>query len=159
MVASDLTIWQAALNLLTDVGQLLGLLLALAAHWGLWLLWVVWWLGAVNWRRCWDALARGAWAPVVLLMVLTALVWSRLQPAPCECLGVVTVPSFWWQLGHVGLLAAVALFCGWLQGVFHWAPAELDLEPPVHGTDHVHDHSTHHRPDHAAPEPDHQAGH
>jgi len=34
-----------------------------------------------------------------------------------------------WQLGGVGLLVAVTLLCGWLQGVFGWTPAEINLEP------------------------------
>src|SRR5262245_31283935 len=38
-------------------------------------LWCVWWLCAVDWKRLWPVLARGAWAPVVLLMVAAALAW------------------------------------------------------------------------------------
>jgi hypothetical protein len=39
------------------------------------------------------------------------------------------------------MLAAIALFCGWLQGVFQWAPADVDLSPPVHAHEaHHHDH-------------------
>jgi hypothetical protein len=142
-------------NLVRDLAQLLGLLLAVAGYYTLILIWIVWWLLGVNWRRCWQALADGAWAPVVLLMLISALVWSRLQPVPCDCLGFVTVPNFWWQLGEVSLLVAIALFCGWLQGVFHWAPAELDLDPPVHGFEHVHDHSLDVPPQSVPPEPHH----
>jgi hypothetical protein len=77
--------------------------------------------------------------PLVLILVVSALVWSQLAPSDCSCLGFITVPNFWWQLGGVGLLAAVTLFCGWLQGVFGWTPAEVELEPPMpagHGHGH-----------------------
>jgi len=141
MEMAEPNFWVTLGHLIGDLALLIGLILAFLWHYILIIVWVVWWLWAVNWRRCWEALAQGAWAPVVLLMLIVALAWSRLQPAPCECLAVVTIPNFWWQLGYVALLVAVALFCGWLQGVFHWTPAEIDLEPPVHGFEHVHDHS------------------
>src|SRR5437763_1131546 len=78
----------------------------------------------------WPVLAEGAWVPVVLLMLVGALAWSRISPGPCTCLGFVTLPNFWWQLGAVGGLVALALFCGWLQGLLGWAPEEVNLEPP-----------------------------
>jgi len=67
--------------------------------------------------------------PLLLLAVAGAMAWSQLAPSSCTCLGSVSVPNFWWQLGGVGLLVAVTLFCGWLQGVFNWTPAEIELEP------------------------------
>ncbi|HEX4589410.1 MAG TPA: hypothetical protein VH120_05745, partial [Gemmataceae bacterium] len=75
---------------------------------------VAWCLWGVDWRRAWPILAVGAWIPVALLVVTAALVWSRLAPRE--------VANFWRHLGVVGLLAALALFCGWLQGVLGWAP-------------------------------------
>jgi hypothetical protein len=134
--------------------RLIGLLLLLVLiGWGAWAMWgthgviliavwIAWWLGGVNWRRAWPALASGGWAPVVLLMVVTALIWSRLDPSACNCLGIVTVSTFWWQLGDVGMFVGLALLCGWLQGVFGWAPPEVNLEPPVHA-DHDHGHGHH----------------
>jgi hypothetical protein len=103
-------------------------------------LWCAWWLWGVNWQKTWPVLAKGAWAPVLLLMFLTTLVWSRIAPEPCTCLGFMTVPNFFWQLGSVSTLVAAALFCGWLQGRLGWAPAEIELEPPppAHGHDHGH---------------------
>jgi hypothetical protein len=104
-------------------------------------LWCVWWLWAVNWTKTWPVLARGAWAPVLLLMLTAAGVWSRLAPGDCTCLGFVTIPNFYWQLGGVSTLVTTALFCGWLQGRLGWAPAEIDLEPPPadgHGHEHHH---------------------
>jgi hypothetical protein len=99
----------------------------------LWLLpvavWCAWWLWAVSWRRVWPVLAEGAWVPVVLLMVLGALVWSQVAPRPCDCLVLVRLPNFWWQLGGVAALAAAALFCGWLQGKLDWGPPEVSYEP------------------------------
>src|SRR5207253_3216218 len=105
--------------------------------------WVAWWVWGVDWRAAWRALAAGAWLPVVLLMVVSALVWSQMAPSDCSCLGFTTVPNFWWQLGAVGLLGALTLFCGWLQGVMGWTPSEISLQPPAahhHGQDHAHSH-------------------
>jgi hypothetical protein len=102
-------------------------------------LWCIWWLWGVNWKRAWPTLAQGGWAPVLLLMAVATMAWSRLQPGPCGCLGFVTIPNVWWQLGSVCALVAAALFCGWLQGYFGWAPPEYSLEPPpVHGNGHDH---------------------
>jgi hypothetical protein len=112
-------------------------------YWLLLIVWVAWWLWAVNWQRVWPVLARGAWLPGVLLLVIAALAWSRIAPSDCSCLGFVTVSNFWWQLGAVGLLAAVTLFCGWLQDYFGWTPPEIELDPAVeegHGHGHGHDH-------------------
>jgi hypothetical protein len=128
----DPTLLQTLEQLFTALGQLVVQLLSLAIHWVFLLLWLSWWLLAVNWQRAWPVLRMGGWAPVVLLALIAALTWSRLQPVPCECLGVVTIPNFWWQLGYVAMLVAIALFCGWLQGVMRWAPAEISLEPPAH---------------------------
>lgn len=119
--------------------QTLGELLLLAAGSAITLLlrhalllaWIAWWLWGANWSKIWPVLARGAWVPAVLVIGVSALVWSRMQPTACNCLGFVTVPNFWWQLGDVSMWAAVALFCGWLQGVMGWTPTEIDLEPPA----------------------------
>jgi hypothetical protein len=105
-------------------------------------LWVAWWLGAVNWTKMWPVLARGAWAPVLLLMAMATAVWSRLAPGDCTCLGFVRVPNFWWQLGGVSTLASTALLCGWIQGRLGWAPPEMSVEPPpeAHGDGHDYGH-------------------
>jgi hypothetical protein len=118
---------------LRDVGvQLWAVLLPLLPV----LLWIVYWLFAVDWRKVWPVLARGAWAPVVLLLLVVAAAWSRIAPSNCDCLGFVTITNFWWQLGSVSTLAAVALFSGWLQGYMGWAPPEYAVEPPPGGHDH-----------------------
>ena len=123
------------------LGQLLNILSSLATVLGdlvLWIgrfvmahlliiLWIGWWLFAVNWYKVWRFLARGAWVPLLLLMIVAAFVASQMLPTG----------NFWRQLGEVAVLVAVALFCGWLQGVFGWAPADVDLEPPVAA---AHDH-------------------
>lgn len=131
-------LWQTLWQLIVTLGVLILELLELGLRWSLLIAWVTWWLWGVNWKKAWAALAQGAWAPVVLLMVTAALVWSRLAPGPCDCLGV-RVPNFWWQLGGVSLLAGLTLLCGWLQGVFGWTPAEVNLEPPA-AADHGHAH-------------------
>jgi hypothetical protein len=83
-------------------------------------LWIVWWLCAVNWQRLWPVLAQGAWAPALFLLLMGAVVWSRLAP------GYLV-----WRLGIVAALALLALFCGWLQGRLHWTPREVSVEPPA----------------------------
>ncbi len=111
------------------------------------LLWIVFWLCCVNWRKTWPVLAQGGWAPVVLLMFISAEAWSRIAPGDCNCLGFMTVPNFWWQLGSVCTLVAIALFCGWLQTISGWAPPEIRLEPQPgahgHGHGHSHEHNHH----------------
>lgn len=117
---------------------LMDLLLQFALTWSLLIAWVAWWLWGVNWSKAWPVLAQGAWVPLLLIAVASALTWSQLTPSECPCLGFVTVPNFWWQLGAVGLLVALTLGCGWLQGLFGWAPPEVNLEPPAHAAEHAH---------------------
>lgn len=120
---------QTLTQLVVVLGRLIADLFWLAlAHWVL-LVWVAWWLGGVNWQKLWPVLARGAWAPVALLGFIAALVWSRIEPSTYDLLGLVTLPNFWYQLTAVGLLVALTLFCGWLQGMFGWTPPEIQLEP------------------------------
>jgi hypothetical protein len=102
--------------------------------------WVAWWLWGVRWERAWPVLAGGAWMPLVLLGVLVALVWSQIAPGSRTFLGFAVVPNFWWQLVAVGSLVGLALFCGWLQGVLGWGPAEVSLQPPAHEHGHHDDH-------------------
>jgi hypothetical protein len=92
--------------------------------------WIAWWLGAVNWRKAWSALRQGAWLGVVLGVLMVALVWSEIDPAPRQISDLGAIPGFWARLGCVGGLAALALFCGWLQGVLGWIPPEIEVEPP-----------------------------
>src|SRR5262245_32721081 len=100
----------------------------------LWLLplglWCAWWLCCVNWARVWPVLSRGGWIGVVLLMFIIALPWSRFTL------------NFWGTFGHVGAWAALALFCGWLQGQLGWTPPEMSFAPPAHH-DHGHGHGHH----------------
>jgi len=103
--------------------------------------WVAWWLWTVNWVTAWDWLARGAWVGVVLLVVIAALVWSQIGPRELD-VGFTQVPNFWWQLAATALLAGVALFCGWVQGVAGWMPADIPIYPPeaMHDDTHGHEH-------------------
>src|SRR5262249_5038893 len=96
-----------------------------------------------DWRKVWPVLAQGAWAPCVLLGLVAATVWSRIDPGPCNCLGFATVPNFWWQLGGVSTLVALVLFAGWLQERWCYAPPEVPIEPAAghdHGSAHAHAH-------------------
>jgi hypothetical protein len=131
------TLWQLVVVLFTLVVELLRLGLA----WSLLLAWVAWWTFGVNWQKTWKVLAQGAWVPFVLLSATGAFVWSRIAPSKFNLLNLVVLPNFWWQLLGVGLLLGLTLFCGWLQGVFHWTPAEVSLEPPTptgHDAHHAH---------------------
>ncbi|OAI41879.1 hypothetical protein AYO40_02205 [Planctomycetaceae bacterium SCGC AG-212-D15] len=139
-------IWQAFKGLGTALVDTLSRNAEALKVWGLLVLaaiaWVAWWLCAVNWKKVWPVLAHGAWMPGVLALVMTALVWSQIEPADCACLGFTTLPNFWWQLMVVFFLAASALFCGWLQGYFGWTPPEVSFEPvgaAGHGHHHGHD--------------------
>jgi hypothetical protein len=127
------TLWQLIVNLAT----LAGLVLGLAQHWLLLIVWVVWWLFAVDGRQARAVLARGAWAPAVLILLVAAFVWSRIAPT--------AEANLWWQLGVVSGLAALALLCGWLQGVLGIVPAPVLVEPVVpHGPGHEHPVGTFH---------------
>src|SRR5262245_49954068 len=130
------------LRLLSDLGTLAYELIALGWPYVLLLVWIAWWLWGVNWKRAWAFLGQGAWAPLLLLMVVSALAWSRIAPGSCLLLGFIPVPNFWCQLGYVGMLVALMFFCGWLQNVFQWAPADINLDPPpvAREDDHGHGH-------------------
>lgn len=148
----------ALLQIIIALGELLQAAFRFSLANGLLIAYIAWWLCAVNWQKMWPALARGAWAPLVLLTVVAALAWSQFQPAPWH-----GVPNFWWQLGASALLLGLALFCGWLQGIFGWTPREVSLgmvtapaHDHVHGDDHIHDsaHTHDHGPEHAHSHPD-----
>ncbi len=115
-----------------NLGLLAGEVWQLGSDHALILLWIVLWLVAVNWKKLWPVLGKGAWFPLLLLGNLAALVWSRILPST----GPMGLPNFWWQLGAVFGLLLIALVCGWLQGLFHWAPADIDLNPPAHSHGH-----------------------
>jgi hypothetical protein len=123
------------LTLIVEIG-------ALAFRHLLLIAWVAWWLWGVNWNKAWGALARGGWAPVVLLTLIAAAAWAALAPSTYNLFDLFPIANFWWQLGAVTLFVLLALFCGWLQGVCGWAPAEIDLEPPA-PAHHEHAHGHH----------------
>jgi hypothetical protein len=102
----------------------------LLGKWWLFVAWFAWWICGVNWKKTWPVLEKGGWAVVVLAMVTVALVWSQMAPSSCDCLGFTVVENFWWQLGAVSLFTILTLFCGWLQDLLGWAPAEISLDPP-----------------------------
>ncbi len=130
-------------HLILNIGQLVVAVVKLGLEWWVLIAWVAWWMFGVNWKKAWEVLGQGAWAPLVLLMIAGALVWSRLDPNPCECLGFMSLPTFWWQLGEIGLVVVLTFCCGWLQGYFGWTPEEINLDPPAavdhgHGPGHGH---------------------
>lgn len=134
--------WNALVQLFDSLFKLLAGPLQWLSTWLLLLVWIAWWLWAVDWRKVWPVLAQGAWVPVLLLLLMAALIWSRLVPDRFEFLGIVSIPNFWWQFGAVALLAGIVLLCGWVQEIRNWAPPEINLEPPAaheaHGEEHGH---------------------
>ena len=130
---TDPSIWQTLVLLFHTIGTLLIQLSSLGLHWLVWIIWIAWCLWGVNWKKARHFLACGAWAPAILLVFLIAMVWSRIEPRACDCLGFAKLPNFWWQLGYVSMLAGVAMICGWLQSAFHWTPHDINLDPPAHG--------------------------
>src|SRR5262245_17413564 len=118
----------ALVALAGNLGTLAYLLLQLAASQWFWIVWIGLWLCAVDWKKLWPVLGRGGWVVVTLLGVVAAFVWAQIDPSDCEACGI---PSFWWQLGEIGLLLAIALVCGHLQSVFRCAPPELSFDPPA----------------------------
>jgi hypothetical protein len=108
------------------------------ATWPLVVFWLAWWLWAADWRKLGPALAQGAWAPVVMLAILGALVWAVLFPStfPLTWLGMADrqIPNFLWQFLATCLLFASAGFMGWLQQVYRWQPPEVLLEPAASDT-------------------------
>jgi hypothetical protein len=135
------TLWAFLLTVLGLLGQL-SLVLLPYLPLGLW---CAFWLLCVNWKRLWPFLARGAWVAVVLLGLISALVWSKVDARTCNCLGFMMLPNFWWQVGSVAALVGVALFFGWLQGVIRYSPPDINVEMPTghdgHGHDHHHGHA------------------
>jgi hypothetical protein len=134
-------IWQTLIHLFETLASLVVQLASLGLHWILWIVWGAWSLWGVNWKKTRHVLAIGGWAPVLLLMFLVALVWSRLDASVGP--KFLPLPNFWWQLAYVGILGCIAMFCGWLQSVFHWTPHEINLDPPAHGDGHSHGHAHH----------------
>src|SRR5712692_5134703 len=92
--------------------------------------WCAFWLWAVNWKKAWQVLAQGGWVPLVLLIIVGTIAWSRIAPDGSN-LDFLTIPSFWWQLAVVLAWTGMALFCGWLQGYFRITPIEVEVEPPA----------------------------
>jgi hypothetical protein len=133
--------WEALLRIFSDLGTLLKPLWNLVTGWLLLIIWMAWFLWGVNWNKAWRVLALGAWVPLLLAMIAGAMVWSQIAPGECTCLGFITIPNFWYQLGEVGLLVGIAMLCGWIQILAGWAPADITLDPPASaGHDHGHGH-------------------
>jgi hypothetical protein len=119
-------------QLLLILSKMLEKLIQDALGWSLVIFWLAWCLFGINWRKAWGVLAQGAWAPLVLAVILIALAWSQMTPAE---------PRFGWKLLQVGLVVAASLFCGWVQGYFGWQPPEISLEPaPAAENAHGHGH-------------------
>lgn len=147
---------QSLIQLVIVLGNVLFDLLQLALANALLIGWVAWWLWAVNWSKLWPTLAKGAWVPAVLLMIIAALTWTGIASDG---------HGFFWHFGAVSVLAALTLFCGWLQTYFGWTPPEIRLEPASVHHGHEHEPTDAHGPEagesHAVEEhgPGHHHGH
>ena len=140
--AKELTVTgpsDAFIQLFMSLGILFSALLIFLFQWSLVIAWLAWWLFAADWRKIWPVLARGAWLPTVLLMVLAALAWSQMRPRDLNIGGEFSLPNFWWQLIAIFLLAGLTLLCGWLQENFGWYSTEVEIEPPIEAS-HAHAH-------------------
>ncbi len=113
--------WDSLLEQLAVIlSKMLEKLVQDAMGWSLLIVWLGLCLFGINWRKTWAVLAQGAWAPLLLGMVLVAMAWSQMTPA---------APRFWWKLGQVSLVVIASFFCGWVQGQLGWQPVEINLEP------------------------------
>src|SRR5262245_2763033 len=92
-----------AVDIHIDLGRLYSVFLAVLPM----ARWISWWRWAVDWNRMGPVLREGAWAPVLLVMIVAAFAWSRIAPSECACLQVVILPNFWWQLGSVLTLGLI----------------------------------------------------
>jgi len=133
-------LFQTLTELFILLAQLGTQLLYLALQYSLLLVWLAWALFGLNWKKVWPALREGAWAPVVLISILAALVWASMVPDGFTALGFVTISNFWAKLLVVWLLIALTCFCGWLQRVIGYAPPEISVEPPAAAHEHGHGH-------------------
>ncbi len=92
---NDPGIMHSVTILFTTLIVLILQLAALGFHWLLWIVWAAWCLWAVNWKKTRHVLAIGGWAPATLLLLLIAIIWSRLATTPLP--GFSWLPNFWWQ--------------------------------------------------------------
>src|SRR5262245_11518070 len=103
---------------------------------------IAWCLWGINWRNAWPVLGIGGWIPFVLVLLMAAKVWSLVDRRHLTVAGV-TLHNYWWQLLATGILASIALFCGYLQMQMGYEPATVNLDPPAHDP-HGHDDHGHH---------------
>lgn len=105
---------------------------------------VVWFLLAVDWKKAWPVLAAGGWAPLVLIALMGAAVWSFVVPGSIQLPVIGSISSGVWHFIAAAFLVGVVLFCGWLQSRSAYAPPEFNLDEPAHHHgEHEHHHAHH----------------
>lgn len=78
------------------------------------LAWIGFWTLAVNWVRAWEAIVRGGWTGVLLLMIAAIMVWGAVDPPESgshQLLGL-TVGNYFGKAIYVTMLTCIALLCG-----------------------------------------------
>jgi hypothetical protein len=119
------TFLQLLLLLSKLLGELAGLALPAAPLVGF----VAWWLAATDWPKLWPALRRGGWLVGLLVVGLTALIWSAVDPRDAIVSADFRVRGFTWHLAASFGLAGLVLLCGWLQGALGWGPSAAKAIP------------------------------
>src|SRR5262245_24350093 len=120
MSEASLELLVSFVRFLAQLMNFLGVLGRVLLPWVPVLLWCAWWLWCADWKKVWPVLSRGAWVPVALFVLVSALAWSRIFPSSGPFGSRLPLPNFWWQVGACTALALLALFCGYLQGRFEW---------------------------------------
>jgi hypothetical protein len=87
-------LFQTFIELITVFLRLVVEVLALGLTWSFLLFWFAWWLWAVNWKKAWHVLGEGGWAPVALVCLMVAGVWSQLRPVRCRSCLAWYSPTF-----------------------------------------------------------------
>jgi hypothetical protein len=75
-----LELWNALLQFVVSVWDLLAAVGSLLLPWAPLAAWIAFWTFAVNWVKLRETLAKGAWVGVVLAAAVAVLVWGNVAP-------------------------------------------------------------------------------
>ncbi|MCH2210488.1 MAG: hypothetical protein MK110_04250 [Fuerstiella sp.] len=76
--------------------------------------WIAFWTLAVNWVTAFDAIRRGGWIGVLLLMFAAVLVWGAVAPpvAGHHVIFSLNVDNYPGKFFYVTALTCIAFLCG-----------------------------------------------